>query len=670
MKNCPRALAALLLMSTITLAQSGVAPSANAQTTSTQRNAATVAVLAPGDNLRVEGVPAIPASLVEDVRRYTEFRTASLAAWHPVRREILINTRFADTNQLHEVRQPGGARLQRTFFPENVGGGSYEPKQGRYFIFSKDRGGDEFGQLYRFDVATGDVTMLTDGGRSQNGGARWSTAGDRIIYASTRRNGRDRDIYVMNPSDPKSDRLLLQVEGGGWGALDWSPDDKQALVSEYRSVNDVSLYLLDVATGAKRLLTTQPKAGAETVSYRGAEFARDGRSFYTTTDQGSEFMQLNYVDLATMKHTPLTADIKWNVEGFELSDDGSLLAFVTNEDGRSVLRVMETAAGNKRLDLPQLPVGVIGGLEWRDNAPELGLTLSTVRSPSDVFSLDVRTGKLERWTDSETGGLNTAQLQEPSLIKWQSFDDRTISGFLYRPPARFTGKRPVVIQIHGGPEGQAVPNFLGRSNYYLNEMGVALIYPNVRGSSGYGKTFLKLDNGIKREDTYKDIGALLDWIKTQPDLDAERVMVTGGSYGGHMTFAVATYYPERIRAALPVVGISNFVSFMERTEAYRRDLRRVEYGDERDPAIREFFTRTAPLTNAAKVRAPMFVVQGANDPRVPLNESEQMVARVRQNNTPVWYLVANDEGHGFRKKRNQDFQFYATVMFMREYLLK
>jgi dipeptidyl aminopeptidase/acylaminoacyl peptidase len=261
-------------------------------------------------------------------------------------------------------------------------------------------------------------------------------------------------------------------------------------------------------------------------------------------------------------------------------------------------------------------------------------------------------------------------LQEPSLVKWQSFDNRTISGFLYRPPVKFAGKRPVMINIHGGPEGQSVPNFLGRSNYFLNEMGIAIIYPNVRGSSGYGKSFLKLDNGIKREDTYKDIGALLDWIKTQPDLDADRVMVTGGSYGGHMTFAIATYYPDRIRAALPVVGISNFISFMERTEAYRRDLRRVEYGDERDPATRAFFERTAPLTNAGKIKAPMFVVQGANDPRVPLNESEQMVTRVRQNSTPVWYLVASDEGHGFRKKRNQDFQFYATVMFVREYLLK
>lgn len=659
---------------------SSLAPNAVAQNTSTPASAApntsaatTDARLAPADNLRVEGIPAIPLKLADDVRRYTEFRSAGLADWHPTRREILINTRFGDTNQLHEVRMPGGARLQRTFFPENVGGGAYEPKRGRYFVFSKDRGGDEFSQLYRHDFATGKTTLLTDGGRSQNGAGAWSTGGDRIAYGSTRRNGRDRDIYVMNPNDPKSDRLALQVDGGGWGALDWSPDDKQLIIRQGRSINDSSLYLLDLASGQKRLLTEQiataTAPNAETVSYGGARFSADGRGLYVTTDRGSEFMRLAYVDLASGEQKPLTADINHDVDDFELTEDGALLAFVTNEDGRSVLRVMETKTG-KRLDLPQLPVGTIGGLTWREGTPELGFTLSTARTPADVYSIDTRTGKLERWTESETGGISVANLKEPELVKWKSFDQREISGFLYRPPAKFTGKRPVVINIHGGPEGQAVPNFLGRANYYLDELGVAIIFPNVRGSSGYGKTFLKLDNGIKREDTYKDIGALFDWIKGQPDLDADRVMITGGSYGGHMVFAVATYYPDRIRAALPVVGISNFISFMERTEAYRVDLRRVEYGDERDPAIRAYFERTAPLNNAAKIKAPMFVVQGANDPRVPLNESEQMVRRVRQNSTPVWYLVANDEGHGFRKKRNQDFQFYATVMFMREYLLK
>jgi dipeptidyl aminopeptidase/acylaminoacyl peptidase len=284
--------------------------------------------------------------------------------------------------------------------------------------------------------------------------------------------------------------------------------------------------------------------------------------------------------------------------------------------------------------------------------------------------MDAQTGKVDRWTISETGGINTDRFSEAELIRWKSFDGRNISGFLYKPPSRFAGKRPVIINIHGGPEGQFTPGFLGRNNFYLNELGVAIIYPNVRGSTGYGKTFVTLDNGLKRMDSVRDIGTLLDWIKTRPDLDADRIMVTGGSYGGFMTLAVATSYNERIRCALDVVGISNFVTFLQNTEAYRRDLRRVEYGDERDPEMRAYLEKTAPLNNAQKITKPLFVVQGYNDPRVPRTESEQMVATVRKNGSPVWYLMAKDEGHGFAKKKNQDFLFYASVRFIQEYLLR
>lgn len=623
--------------------------------------------ITPGDNLVVEGVPPIPATLAEEVRRYTEFRTAGLASWHPVRREMLIGTRFGDTPQIHLVKSPGGARTQLTFFTERVTGASFQPKDGSYFVFSKDIGGNEFFQLFRQDIQTGDVTMLTDG-KSRNTGGVWSNAGDRVVYNSTRRNGKDDDFFVVNPADPKSDRMLLQVDSGGWGAADWSPDDKQILATESISANESYLWLVDAATGAKTLIT--PKGGAEKIAYGGAQFSKDGKGIYVTTDKDSEFQRLAYVDLATKAHTYLTTDIKWDVDTFELSENGRTIAFVTNEDGVSKLHLMD-ARTRKEKPVPRLPVGVIGGIEWHKNSRDLGFTLSTARSTADVYSLDAQTGKVERWTESETGGLNTSNWSEPELVRWQSFDGKMISGFLYMPPAgKFTGPRPVIINIHGGPEGQSRPGFLGRNNYFLNEQGVAIIYPNVRGSTGYGKTFLQLDNGFLREDTYKDIGALLDWIKTRPTLDSSRVMVTGGSYGGHMTFAVATRYSDRVRAFLPVVGISNLVSFLERTEAYRRDLRRVEYGDERDPKMREFMTRTAPLNNAKNITRPIFVVAGGNDPRVPVNEAEQMVKTVRKNGTTVWYLMAKDEGHGFAKKKNQDFQFYATVMFIREYLLK
>src|SRR5688572_15328495 len=628
--------------------------------------AQTAAVIAPTENLVVDGLPAIPAKLAADVRRYTESRSAVLSAWHPVRRELLISTRFGNTPQIHRVATPLGARTQLTFFDEPIGGASYEPTQGRYFLFSRDIGGNEFGQIYRYDLANGAVTLLTDGGRSQNGGVRWSTRGDRIAYSSTRRNGSDRDIYIMDPLNPAGGgRQLLEVKGGGWGASDWSPDDRQLLVGEFLSVNQSRYYLVDVASGSRAPLISNER---DTVAYSGARFSRDGRGVYLTTDAGSEFHRLSYVDLATRRVTPLTSSINWDIDGFDLSADGRTIAFVANEAGVSRLYLLDTRSRRLR-PVANVPIANMGAVRWHPRLPLLGFTVSSARSPSDVYSLDARTGVVTRWTESELGGLVASELAEPTLIRWRSFDGREITGFYYRPPRTITGKRPVIINIHGGPEGQYQPRFLGRSNYYLNELGVALIYPNVRGSTGYGKSFVNLDNGMKREDSVRDIGALFDWIAQQPELDASRVMVTGGSYGGYMTLAVATNYNDRICCALDVVGISNFNTFLKNTESYRRDLRRVEYGDERDPQMAAFFERIAPLNNAAKISRPLFVVQGGNDPRVPYTEAEQMVARVKQNGNPVWYLKAKDEGHGFRKKNNVDYQFYSTVEFVRRFLL-
>jgi len=624
------------------------------------------AVVRPTPNLVADGVPPIPASLPAEVRRYTEARSAGLADWHPARRELLITTRFGNTPQLHQVAMPLGARRQLTFFDEPVVDGQYEPGPGRYLVFSRDVGGNEFAQLYRYDVADGRVTLLTDGGRSQNGNVEFSTRGDRVAYGSTRRNGADRDLYVMDPRNPASDRMVFEASGGGWGVADWSPDDRRLLVGEYLSVNQSRLHLVDVTTGRREELTPRT---ADTVAYGGARFSRDGRGVYLTTDRGSEFQRLAYMDLATRRVEPLTAGIPWDVEEFDLSEDGGALAFVANEAGVSRLYLMDTRTRVAR-PVAGLPAGVISDLRWRRTAGELAFGVASARSPNDVYSVDAATGRVTRWTESELGGLVAAELAEPALVRWPSFDRREITGFYYRPPARFAGKRPVLINIHGGPEGQSRPGFVGRTNYYLNELGVAVIYPNVRGSTGYGKSFVKLDNGMKREDSVKDIGALLDWVARQPELDASRVMVTGGSYGGYMTLAVATNYNDRICCALDVVGVSHFGTFLQNTESYRRDLRRVEYGDERDPAMRAFFDRIAPLNNAARITKPLFVVQGGNDPRVPRTEAEQMVARVKRNGSPVWYLMARDEGHGFRKKGNADFQFYATVMFMRQHLLR
>ncbi len=624
------------------------------------------AEITPNENLVVQGVPSIPTALAERVDRYTQFRSAGLLSWHPTRREVLISTRFGEVPQVHRVRFPLGSRQQLTFFSEPIFRASYQPTQGDYFVFSKDTGGNEFSQNYRYDLASGDITLLTDG-KSRNSGGVWSNKGDRIVYTSTRRTGKDNDFYSIDPTDQKSDRLLAQVEGGGWGGLNWSPNDQQLLAIESVSINESYLWLIDTNSGEKKLVT--PKGEKEKVSYQGGVFSKDGKGLYVVTDRDSEFQRLTYIDLATFKHTYLTEQIPWDVEDFDLSKDGKRLAFVTNEDGISVLHLLETAT-NKEVSLPKLPIGQVSGITWHRNNQDLGFTLVSARSTADVYSINLKTNQIDRWTESETGGLNTANFSEPELVRWKSFDDRTISGFLYRPPAKFSGKRPVIINIHGGPEAQFRPSFLGRSNYYLNEQGVAILFPNVRGSSGYGKTFLKLDNGHLREDSVKDIGALIDWIATQPTLNKDRILITGGSYGGYMSLAVSTNYSNRIRASIDIVGISNFVSFLERTESYRRDLRRVEYGDERDSKMREFLLKISPLNNADKIKKPLFVIHGKNDPRVPLNEAEQIVQTVRKNNVPVWYLMAKDEGHGFSKKKNVDYQFYATIMFIEDTLLK
>jgi dipeptidyl aminopeptidase/acylaminoacyl peptidase len=618
------------------------------------------------DNLVSEGIPAHSAELRADTGRYLEFRAASFQSWHPQRRELLISTRFADSSQLHLVRTPGGARHQLTFFAEPVAGGAIQPKDGRFIVFSQDRGGSEFYQLYRFDFADARVTLLTDG-KSRNGGAHFTRDGRRIAYTSTRRNGRSSDIYVIDPGDPKSDRLLAEIATPGWSVLDWSPDGGTLLVLEYLSINESYLHLVDAKTGAVRALT--PRGGAK-VSYGGGQFARDGKTVFVTSDRDSEFQRLARLDLATGKETPLTANIPWNIEEFELSPDGRLLAFVVNEDGVSRLRLMDARTGRERR-APKLPLGVLGGLEFHENGRDLAFTLSSARSPSDVYSLDTRTDQIERWTESETGGLNPATFTEPELVRFKSFDGLAISAFVYRPDAKkFPGKRPALVIIHGGPESQSRPSFLARNNYLLDELGIALVVPNVRGSDGYGKTFLALDNGFKREDSVKDIGALLDWIGRDAGLDAQRVAVYGGSYGGYMVLASLTHYSNRLRCGVDVVGISHFVTFLNNTQDYRRDLRRAEYGDERDPAMRAHLEKISPLNNVQRITKPLFVVQGANDPRVPLSEAEQMVKAIRGHGGTVWYLMAKDEGHGFAKKQNADHQFLSMVLFLREYLVK
>jgi len=326
--------------------------------------------------------------------------------------------------------------------------------------------------------------------------------------------------------------------------------------------------------------------------------------------------------------------------------------------------------------LPELPVGVIDSVAFSPDGRRLAASINGATSPSDVYVVDLGKTTLERWTRSEIGGLDASRFVAPTLIRYPTFDSvdgkpRTIPAFYYRPAGVPAGRRvPVVINIHGGPEAQARPTFSPTAQFLANELGVAMLVPNVRGSSGYGRTYLTLDNAAKREDSVRDIGALLEWIAQQPELDASRIGVIGGSYGGYMVLASLVHYGERIRAGVAIVGISHFGTFLKNTEDYRRDLRRAEYGDERDPAIAALFERISPLNSAGRITSRLFVAQGRNDPRVPWTEAEQIVKAVRANGQPVWYLLFNDEGHGFRKKANSDYFGAATMLFWQQHLLQ
>lgn len=624
----------------------------------------------PPPSIVAEGVPAVPAELRARMNQYLNMRAAIFSDWHPTERSMLILTRFADTTQVHFLKAPGSYRQQLTFFPDYVRGARFCPRADRnYFIFSMDTGGSEFFQFYRFDLADGSYRLLTDG-KSRNERGLFNHQGTLAAYVSTRRNGRDFDLYTFDLEEPAAGKLVAELKGQ-WMPLDWSPDDTRLLLMEEISINETYVHVFDVASGRMELVT--PK-GAEKVAYGAALWSKNGKGIYLVSDRGSEFQRLFYYDLGTKKFTSLTDHIPWDVEDIELSPDGQVLAFTVNADGISELHLLDTQT-RRELPAPKLPKGRVFNLKFHLRRNELAFNLNSAKSPSDVYSYNLDSKKLERWTFSETGGLNPETFSEAQLVHYPTFDQvagkpRLLAAFVTRPPAKFKPPYPVLIDIHGGPEGQARPGFQGRRNYFLNEMGIALLEPNVRGSTGYGKSFTKLDNGYQREDTVKDIGALLDWIARQPDLDKNRVAVTGGSYGGYMSLASMTHFSDRLRCGIDVVGISNFVTFLESTKDYRRDLRRVEYGDERDPKMREFLVAISPLTNAGKVRVPMLVAQGLNDPRVPVGESEQITKQVRANGGQVWYILAKDEGHGFAKKQNSDYLQCAEAMFLEQFLLK
>lgn len=621
-----------------------------------------------------ENVPAIPDTLIERLNRYQNTRGASFAGWTKDGC-LLVGTRFAETAQAHRVCQPLGMREQLTFYPEPVSQlRMAPPRSGRNgFVFGKDVGGNEFWQLHWFDLDTRSTTQLTDG-KARNQAPLFSPDGRWFAWSSTARNGKDTDLWLMDLATRQAKALV--TAGGQWSAHDFSPDGRTLLVSRYVSVNESHPGKVDVASGR---LTMFPVTGGK-AAFDGFRYAPDGKGVFYISDepvdgQTQEFRTLRHHEPASGRLRIVSRAIPWDVEALDIADDGEHLAYVSNEDGISRLHALRLP-DLEPVTLPELPIGAIDQLGFSPDGRRLALTLNTAASPSDVYVIDLASARLARWTRSEVGGLDASRFRTPTLVRFASFDEvdgkpRMIPAFYYKPAtAPKNGRHPVLINIHGGPEGQSRPTFNPTIQYLLDEMGIAVLVPNVRGSTGYGKTYVQLDNGAQREDSVKDIGALLDWIAQQPELDASRVGVYGGSYGGYMVLASLMHYGQRLRAGIDVVGVSHFGTFLKNTESYRQDLRRAEYGDERDPAMAAHFDKIAPLNHADRITSPLFVAQGRNDPRVPRTEARQIVEAVRRNGQPVWYLEFADEGHGFRKKSNSDYFGAASMLFWQRHLLE
>jgi dipeptidyl aminopeptidase/acylaminoacyl peptidase len=619
-----------------------------------------------------QDVPPIPIDIKKKMERYTQLKSAAFDAWDPRNKGMIVSTRLgnANTTQLYWVDKPMGKFKQLTDYKEPVRGAEFSPDPARkYFLFTKDVAGAENYQLFRYDLDKGEAKMISDG-KSRHMAITFNHKGDTFAYVNNSRTGMLFDVYIMDPEKPKEAKLVYQANRPAYYIpAGWMHDDIHLLVVEYLSANKCNSILVDTRTGKSQNIT--PKSDIPQFFALGAA-SKDGKYFFGYTDRGSQYKRLVRVERESLKVEALTKDIPWDIDDVAMSKDMTKVVFGVNEGGLSRLYLMDPET-SKYKPIKSIPEGLAGGMKFDPEGKRLFLNINNARLNNDAFELDLETMKIKRWTKSDTAGLNLDTFAMPELIRYPTFDKvkgkpRMIPAFYYKPTKK-TGKPfPVIINIHGGPEAQYRPRFRGSFNYFINELGIAVIAPNVRGSNGYGKDYLLMDNAEKRESSVKDIGALLDWIATRPELDKKRVAVSGGSYGGYMVLASMFHYSHRLACGVDIVGISNFVTFLKNTSAYRRDLRRAEYGDERK--IGEFLNKISPTTNAHLIKKPLFVIQGKNDPRVPASEAEQMVKTVKKNKVPVWYQMATNEGHGFSKKDNSDFMLYSIVRFYQEYLLK
>ncbi|MDX2416407.1 MAG: alpha/beta fold hydrolase [Xanthomonadales bacterium] len=623
--------------------------------------------------LILEDIPSIPESLPPILSRYQNIRSASFASWSKDSKSIFIKTRLGPVTQLHRVDKPGGARYQVTFGEEPIGEVRLQPNS-NLLALTQDEGGDEFDQVFLFNPEDGLMRMLSDG-EALNNRMAWDRQGQKLAYRSTRRNGRSNDIWIQNPASSEPASLLLATDDGTlWKPVDFSRDGKKLLIQQFVSVADSRIYIKDLPDGELRLLAGDAENPSSNIA---TGFDRqDNNVFFVTNQHGgaAELAQASLDEVPAITFVPSTSN--WDITQFVLSPDRKRGAFVANEGGISRLYMFDP----ERLiykRVGKIPMGLVSDLKFSPNSKKLGMTLNSARNPNEAFVLGLKrkplaAGNLTRWTFSETGGLDTDKFSEPIAVSFLSSVEKldkeiAVPAFAYLPPGK--GPFPVIIHVHGGPENQFRPRFNSDFQLWIDQLGVAVIAPNIRGSLGYGSYFITMDDGYNREASVEDIGALLDWIAQQPQLDKDRVAIIGASYGGYVALASAAHYSDRLRAAVDRVGISNFVTFLENTQDYRRVLRRVEYGDERDPEMRAFLEKISPLNNVDKIKIPLFVQQGSNDPIVPKSESDQMVKALRERGQTVWYMNALNEGHGYGRRENRDLFEQATFLFLQRYLL-
>jgi len=613
-------------------------------------------------NLIFDGIPSAPPEMAETLDRYLGGRAATPLSWSP-KGALLIATRFGDVDQLHLVERAGGERQQLTFLHEPIDEAAFSPDPARdAYVFLEDAGGGDNAQIY-FE-RSGDPTLkrITDG-RSRNGGAVWSNSGREVAFFSTARDGVDSDIDIVEPATGAAPHLAVTGDGAAWRPLDWSPDDRKLLVLKTVSSHEGYLYIVDLSSGQKREVDPSPNKVAVT----GGRFSRDGQGVYFISDRDTEFKKLRYVNLFTGDKQIVSASIPWDIEELALSRDGRYLAFTSNEGGVGKLNALDLRS-HQDLTPPKLPApGIIHHLNFAPDGGRLAFGYSSDNRPDDAYVLDLAQNRVEPWTHSETGAVDLTRFVLPRLTQFPTFDRqegraRQLPVYVYEPAS--PGPHPVLIQLNGGPESQFRPAFDPWIQYLVVEMGFVVVAPNVRGSSGYGKSYAALDNGTMRDDAVKDLGALLVWLRTQTKFDSGHVAVAGESYGGYLALAALVNYGDRLSGGIDAGGISDFLSFLATTPAYRQGRWRAEYGDEREPDMRSYLRRISPLTNADRMLRPLLVVHGKNDAVVPLSESEQLVSRLRSRGGDVWYLEARDEGRIFRKKVNRDAYYLTFAQFL------